>query len=1820
MKRVDLSAVNSVGETPLHLASSNGRIDCVKTLIKNRVDLNICNKHGETPLHYATRSGNLEVVRYLLDNGADYSVLGENGTPKTIAQLANREDIAALFPSTNLLGHRFNSAANLDSNKVNEILLQLQSKYEEEMERRKRAIQALDLLKEALRSEVDSHSKTKLELEQMKSKLDDEKSKRIPESSSPEIAAARESERELSIMRSELEKARIKYKEEELLRTKLETMLKDMNSDFAKSGTPLTRVDETKRTETHESISKELRTLVALSKYRDWETGWTYTSPELMKLMNINESDLAKRESLIAEWHVNKIKEIQSRFAPYSGEEIPLSENRTFTKSGPLLLMPQNPNETAQSCFVILLSDLFIVTNVDDEGQYYLVLVFSLDQFQVQETSDNPNVFELQSKDGKRKFLFIAGQAKDKTNWVNSLQLACAGVPKVSEEKSAKKSTSKKNLIPLLRQASIVIRNKDEVPSIIKSIEMNDPLLKSVNLAKSAIRGRLMTTLMSALNTNHHVTTLILSNNGLEDKGVVGLCSGLRGIPLTSLHLDSNGIKLEGTAALAELVKKRPSLTELNLADNSIEDEGAKILAGLLLQDQTNLKILNLNNNDLSDSSAALFADCITLNKNIQEIQLDNEKLTIAGEFKIKTAVEDSYPSSLSIIALKTSLFLGEISIVLKKNRERSDRAKQLDKINAWIKSQLQPGCTVFDLGWFNLKTFIFNLNFPETLNIIFLDNCNLTSVPAEIHKCVNLNTLDLHGNHISTLPPTFFQMPNLTHLDLSNNALYSIDPLIGSMSNLKILNLGYNFLTTVPTEMSRLQDLNILYLHCNQISVLPAEILQLSAISELRLEANPLAEVLQKIYKAWAKKAAELDLRNLGLKYLPADIRILDSLTSLDLSENMLVSLPPQIGKLTKLVSLDISHNQLEDLPYQMENLIQLEKLNFVGNRKLSIPEEPSLMRTLLSTQKDKLAGPFRRVKLMLVGKENVGKTSLKQCLLKAKNAKKIPNISTDGVAIEGWIPEEDEKARSKIPISFNIWDFGGQEVYYVTHQFFINPRAVYVVVFNLKERGDELTRVDYWLQLIRSQTENSPVFLVGTHADEISDRQVEEIQEQFRNRYAVTFPNIVAVLGLSCKTRKGVTALQELIMKTAIAQPYVDTSYSSGYHQLERLVISQRELMSPPVVSFNQFRNWCDDCHVTGPGEAGKAAQLLSDLGVIVFFNDPNLKDLVILDPQWLTRVMATLITTKPNFIKNGMLAESNLGQIWKAPDFPESLHPLLLNLFKKFEVTHSVPVNEGEERRYMFPSLVQSEAPVELTHKIRQLSVGSVCRSFIFDFLPLGFFSRLIVRLSHMLTISNYYHNLAILRHKEHNTFCILEFFTNHENFLELEVEVSVKFPTQVFRLIIEDIGVLLRGWYKVPHYVRVQCRCQRCQKSERSKRTFFTFRDCENSAARGEKNLICTGPQNDLPPNEISLEILASDLAMSDLKESIIEYENLKLENKIGMGAFGAVYRAEYRGQIVAVKKLAESLIFEEMVDVFAAFRREVWLSSIVKHTTIVNLLGYSVRPYCMIMEYIPGGNLKEYLYGSEPITIQLRLRIGLDIADAMVYLHSRNPKIIHRDLKSPNVLMVSRDEHALVTCKVTDFGESISAATKASGRDKLANPTWCAPEVMAGLTYTESADIFSLGIILWELVARARPYDEYPVSKSHFVATFEDAIVKQGLRPTIPKDCPPMLSELIQKCWRADPDERPTASEVHRCMKDIVRMNQLERRSSGGRRGSGNAVIISRKLSAPVMAAPKLSSIAKSPPPSTSSPPTGSSPGRRMMSFVTVDRPKSPSSK
>ncbi|CAL5086776.1 unnamed protein product [Urochloa decumbens] len=267
--------------------------------------------------------------------------------------------------------------------------------------------------------------------------------------------------------------------------------------------------------------------------------------------------------------------------------------------------------------------------------------------------------------------------------------------------------------------------------------------------------------------------------------------------------------------------------------------------------------------------------------------------------------------------------------------------------------------------------------------------------------------------------------------------------------------------------------------------------------------------------------------------------------------------------------------------------------------------------------------------------------------------------------------------------------------------------------------------------------------------------------------------------------------------------------------------------------------------------------------------------------------------------------------------------------------------------------------------------------------------------------------------------------------------------------------------------------------------------------------------------------------------------------LKFEQKLASGSFGDLYHGTYCSQDVAIKVLKPERV---SVDMLREFAQEVYIMKKVRHKNVVQFIGACTRPpiLCIVTEFMHGGSIFDFLYNRRG-NFQLPdvIRIASDVSKGMNYLHQIN--IVHRDLKTANLLM---DDQVV---KVADFG--VARVKDQSGVMTAETGTyrWMAPEVIEHLPYDHRADVFSFGIVLWELLTGKLPYEDMAPLQAAV------AVVQKDLRPTIAADTHPMLADLLQRCWQKDPALRPTFAEIVdilNSIKEVLRSSGHHKRHSG----------------------------------------------------------------
>ena len=271
--------------------------------------------------------------------------------------------------------------------------------------------------------------------------------------------------------------------------------------------------------------------------------------------------------------------------------------------------------------------------------------------------------------------------------------------------------------------------------------------------------------------------------------------------------------------------------------------------------------------------------------------------------------------------------------------------------------------------------------------------------------------------------------------------------------------------------------------------------------------------------------------------------------------------------------------------------------------------------------------------------------------------------------------------------------------------------------------------------------------------------------------------------------------------------------------------------------------------------------------------------------------------------------------------------------------------------------------------------------------------------------------------------------------------------------------------------------------------------------------------------------------------------IIKSNTIKILRKIGEGNSSDIFLGIYRGIEIAEKRL--HLNKEKNI---TEFKREVSSFISLNHPYLLIFFGVIAEPkhLSIITEYCPGGNLHELLYKKKHIYLSWKIRkeFLLQIAIGMNYLHTNNPPILHRDLKSLNILLTNdiKKSNDITDIKIADLGLSVVNEKKNLSNERVGTCHWMAPEVINCQRYTTKSDVYSFGIIIWEVCTREMPYDSI---NNRETILYRVSVNRE--RPNIkrmPNDTPEKLKELMEQCLEHEPNKRPSFENIIKIIKEI----------------------------------------------------------------------------
>jgi serine/threonine protein kinase len=246
---------------------------------------------------------------------------------------------------------------------------------------------------------------------------------------------------------------------------------------------------------------------------------------------------------------------------------------------------------------------------------------------------------------------------------------------------------------------------------------------------------------------------------------------------------------------------------------------------------------------------------------------------------------------------------------------------------------------------------------------------------------------------------------------------------------------------------------------------------------------------------------------------------------------------------------------------------------------------------------------------------------------------------------------------------------------------------------------------------------------------------------------------------------------------------------------------------------------------------------------------------------------------------------------------------------------------------------------------------------------------------------------------------------------------------------------------------------------------------------------------------------------------------IDPEELEIGQRIGGGGFAIVFEGRWKGKHVALKTLFDPRVGEKLKQ---EFMDELHVMSSLSHPNCVDLYAANTRPpkLVIVME-LCDRSLYQFLHQTkEPLSQELAMQMARDTASGLAYLHEQSPPIIHRDIKSMNLLLTVNK-----TVKLCDYGLVTTKVTAAG------TPSYMAPELLQSKPFSKKVDVYAYAIILYELFTREMPWTGYAAMEVR-------QMVLDGERPDVPTvDCPYLIRGLMRRCWDGDSQKRPSFDQI-----------------------------------------------------------------------------------
>lgn len=1262
--------------------------------------------------------------------------------------------------------------------------------------------------------------------------------------------------------------------------------------------------------------------------------------------------------------------------------------------------------------------------------------------------------------------------------------------------------------------------------------QVTNKILRELDVSFSDSIQLILPYLSSSIDDNHTLNKLTLSNDRLTD--ISALTSSLkRTSSITSLDLSSNYLDRSQASHIADMLLSNCTLEFLNLSSNVFGDHGAQLLA-LALEQNVALKTLKLENCSLLDLGVSSLGKALKFNCTLTH-------LSLAGN-----AVSDlACHSFIESLGLHRNESLLELIV-------DGPTAHMLDNLNnLLLRNDFVRKGEASDI-------------FPENKKS---GETDLLSVPV-LGQSTFVGRTDLHWN--ARYPLTLktmdelFTFAKLSTLNLSRCGLSQISPTIGSMSTLKFLDLRSNNLTSICPEIANCKLLEILKLSDNLLESIPCELSQLSALTELHLYGNPLTFISD----AMSRIDGMLDGPSLDASFIGMNVYRYHHVS---FQNSILIQY---------LRTMFQSQTQDSEFMYGGLTVVGPEK-----SGKTAFLNTLASHSTKRFKQWDAKYGPL--VTVLNPGQAvspNYEEPSSPDALFDPPSA----NGHSPGAKVGDFMLIHDDPAK-KVPTWYHIiaTDYSGAPSHRLLPSLLLNePHTLYLVVFNLLEYPAKQSSIDGYIRTIQTRAgADAAILLVGTHAETkfaANKNAARDMLVTLKKQY----PQVADVhfLDLKAKPEKVLKALTP-IWNSLVAIGRAKSGWAQKVPMSYVYAISQvlhlRDQLNLQIVPMDVF---IENLRCTGalPSNVDQIIERLASIGLIkVFRRDHKLKQAVFLDTSFLFQALSEI--TSPNIaqkITSGTVGRKTLDTLWSPLTKPRMRAPVL-KLLENFEL---VAIDYASlEESLTIPHLLPNEPNALSSYWNPQVQaqpgLGTKLLERIWElpFAPIGLGPKLVgsaLSLPYLEIVSKWANGLVVRYGAELGK---LEFFPDSSSISVQVVSVPSVFnlcPT-LFRIASQVIHAWVLG-SDIKVFVPVSLKTGATTKIPFKEISDAVRQNASTFTASGEAFVVadlvpdlCRVGTQFLPgPVDSKSQVSKGELGVSF--KARCELYSPALKDGEDAAKLDPKTPNLFLKEAPQVSDLADgtpeasALMFESLKVLTEGTTDQGRLSQLctVSHPNLVSFSGLTCSPHwSSYSPYVENVNLSTFMTGATETSLELKLKLLLDVAFAVEHLHRQSPLIVHGNLRPSNVIIEQKDDLDLgLVAKTTDYGLWPEIVAKSLGQVKSVNWQWQAPEVFIGGAMTPKSDSYSFGMLVWyvwtchvkaesekkklnEIERRIRlaPYYEYMPDYPE-KTDLHHAVYRRRLRPSLPNDNRMLpgyatLELLIRACWKPNPDERPDFGSI-----------------------------------------------------------------------------------